>query len=78
MANSGRNTNGSQFFITLKPIPDLDYTSARNVMKGVGNTVFGEVVEGMDVVRAISMVPRDPFDKPNEKVVLKRIVIVRY
>ncbi|MCC7404560.1 MAG: peptidylprolyl isomerase [Bdellovibrionales bacterium] len=77
MANSGPNRNGSQFFITLKPIPDLDYTSSRNIMNKGGNTIFGEVLEGMDVVTAISSVARDPFDKPLEPVVLKRIVIVR-
>ncbi|MCB0363994.1 MAG: peptidylprolyl isomerase [Bdellovibrionaceae bacterium] len=77
MANSGPNTNGSQFFITLRAIPDLDFNSPRNIMARRGNTVFGEVIEGMDVVKAISGVRRDPFDKPIDPVVLKRVVIVR-
>ncbi len=52
MANAGPNTNGSQFFITYAPLPDLDGSY----------TVFGRVVEGMDV--AESLTPRDPQTMP--------------
>jgi cyclophilin family peptidyl-prolyl cis-trans isomerase len=52
MANAGRDTNGSQFFITFGPQPQLDG----------GYTIFGQVTSGMDVVNAISL--RDPEKKP--------------
>ncbi|MFZ0516058.1 MAG: peptidylprolyl isomerase [Acidobacteriaceae bacterium] len=65
MANSGPNTNGSQFFITVAATPWL-----------TGNhTIFGEVVEGQDIADKISELDRDRSDKPRTPVVLESITI---
>jgi peptidyl-prolyl cis-trans isomerase A (cyclophilin A) len=67
MANSGPNTNGCQFFITVAATPWL-----------TGNhTIFGEVVEGQDIANKISKVPTASQDKPRTPVVLESLTIER-
>ena len=73
MANSGENTNGSQFFITHTATPWLDFTDIR-----AGNhSVFGKVVEGMDVVDSIAGVTVSGTSKPKTDVVIESIRIIR-
>ncbi|HSC77929.1 MAG TPA: peptidylprolyl isomerase [Candidatus Acidoferrales bacterium] len=67
MANAGPDTNGSQFFVTVAATPWLDNR----------HSVFGKIVEGLEVAVKISQVARDRNDKPRTPVVLEKVTIER-
>ncbi|KAF2088850.1 peptidyl-prolyl cis-trans isomeras-like protein-like 3 [Saccharata proteae CBS 121410] len=65
MANKGPNTNGSQFFILFAPAPHLDGK----------NTVFGRVIEGMEVLDQLEALEVDKKSRPKEKAAIEKVTI---
>jgi peptidyl-prolyl cis-trans isomerase A (cyclophilin A) len=65
MANSGPNTNGSQFFVTLAATPWLTGK----------HTIFGEVIEGQEIADKISKAPRNNQDRPQKEIAINAVKI---
>ncbi|OTB08402.1 hypothetical protein M426DRAFT_317023 [Hypoxylon sp. CI-4A] len=65
MANKGKNTNSSQFFITYRPVKHLDRK----------HTIFGKVVGGTDILSKMEAVPTDGSDRPLNKIFIKDVVV---
>lgn len=65
MANRGPNTNGSQFFITFAPQPQLDGK----------NTVFGKVIDGWETLNKLEGLEVDGKGRSKEKVVIEKVVV---
>ncbi|KAI0180930.1 hypothetical protein GGR52DRAFT_11577 [Hypoxylon sp. FL1284] len=65
MANKGKNTNSSQFFVTYRPVPHLDRK----------HTIFGKVVGGLDVLAKMEAVPTDGSDRPLNKISVRDVVV---
>lgn len=68
MANAGPRTGSCQFFITEKATPWLTGK----------HTIFGEVVEGIELAGSLARVPRGPNDRPNDPIVMQKVTITRY
>lgn len=65
MANKGKNTNSSQFFIAYKAVPHLDRK----------HTIFGKIVSGLDVLAKMEDIPTDGSSRPLNKIVIRDVAV---